>query len=105
MNTQQTERGDKATSSSAERPKGTITQIGSSAALAPRIPERQRHESISVPTKNDSGVYIRGCSWSICGEPVPGWISKDTPRIKYRGRKRIRYTAHNVQACPLFEKG
>ena len=63
------------------------------------------HCKHAVPTKNDSGVYIRGCSWSICGEPVPGWISKDTPRIKYRGRKRIRYMAHKVQACPLFERG
>lgn len=69
----------------------------------PRIPERQRHESIcwfcrhAVPGKN------KGCSWSRYRIPVPGWVSKDTIRRKPMTHEK--YTAHKVQACPLFEKG
>lgn len=75
----------------------------------PRIPERQRNESIcwfcknAVPTRNENGNFVTGCEWSIRKQPVPGWQSID--KVRKRLGLDEYYTAHKVQACPKFERG
>lgn len=60
----------------------------------------------AVPKLVD-GVYIKGCEWSIDGQPVPGWTAEKYKRnlerytIKYRG---LGYSYHVIK-CPKFEKG
>lgn len=50
----------------------------------------------AVPNTED-----RGCSWSMFGEPVPGWDATPTEIVGSV------YNEHSfcVHACPCFERG
>lgn len=65
---------------------------------------KNEKDTLCWSCRHATNAYGR-CSWSACGEPVPGWKAKATKLTAVKGKQKTNVESYIVKKCPVYEEG